>query len=169
MWAPVAPLRVSKTATISDVGRNEQNRTAYIHVPRCRIPIGACRRCQMYTMRSIQLAVAVCVTGGMLTSAANTTPMSNAVLHSFTQNSPLVLVQGCPRGYNFSYRTGRCYPAYRENYRDDRYGYGGGGYGYYACPPGTNPNPYDGRCVWSGGVRCPPGYNALGGRCVPNY
>ena len=35
-------------------------------------------------------------------------------------------------------------------------------------PPGTNPNPYDGRCVRSGGVRCPRGYNALGGRCVPN-
>jgi hypothetical protein len=38
----------------------------------------------------------------------------------------------------------------------------------WLSPRGTNPNPYDGRCVWSGGVRCPPGYNALGGRCVPN-
>jgi hypothetical protein len=122
-------------------------------------------------MRYILLAVAVCAIGGMLTSAADTAPISKAALNSVAQNSPLVLVQGCPRGYNFSYQTGRCYPAHRENYRyrGDRYGYGGDGYGYYGCPPGTNPNPYDGRCVWGGGVPCPPGYNALGGRCVPNY
>jgi hypothetical protein len=130
--------------------------------------LGPAERCQvMCTIRYILLVAAVCATGGMLTSPANTAPISKAASNSIKQNSLLVLVQGCPRGYNFSYRTGRCYPAYRENYRGD--GYGGGGYGYYACPPGTNPNPYDGRCVWSGGVRCPPGYNALGGRCVPNY
>jgi hypothetical protein len=117
------------------------------------------RRQVMSTIRAILLAAAVCATGGMLTSAANTAPISKAALISITQNSSLVLVQGCPPGYNFSYRTGRCYPAYLENYR----------HGYHACPPGTNPSPYDGRCVWSGGVRCPPGYNALAGRCVPNY
>ena len=71
----------------------------------------------MYTTRYILLAAAVCATGGILTSAANTAPISKAALNSIAQNSPLVLVQGCPRGYNFSYRTGRCYPAYRENYR----------------------------------------------------
>jgi hypothetical protein len=84
----------------------------------------------------------------------------------------LILAQACPRGYN-AYR-GRCVPA--RAYGGRSYGRSGrrlggydGYYGYYGCPPGTNPSPYSGRCVWSGGAACPPGYNALRGRCVPNW
>jgi hypothetical protein len=59
----------------------------------------------------------------------------------------------CPNGYNFDGRG--CVPASRENF------------GVRACPPGTNP---DGRggCAWSGGVACPPGFNAIQGRCFPS-
>jgi hypothetical protein len=109
-----------------------------------------------YTLRIVLLAATVCAVGGMLTSKAEATPISKAALDSITQHPPLVLVQHCPRGYNFSYRTGRCYLASRENYRDSYRGpyyreYGGhggyGGYGGYGrCPRGYNLNYNTGRC-----------------------
>lgn len=100
-----------------------------------------------YTMRTILLAAVVFAAGGVLTSAANTAPISNSI----TQNFPLVLVQGCPRGYNFNYQTGRCYPAYRENrYRDDGYRERGYGYGDRyrggGCPRGYDMDYQTGRC-----------------------
>jgi hypothetical protein len=95
--------------------------------------------------------------------------------------SHLTMVAGCPRGYDYDTRTGQCFPNRsgghqrhegpqrhrsspryyheRSNYR----GYYDGGYG---CPYGTNPLP-NGECVPAGGASCPPGYNALYGRCYP--
>lgn len=107
------------------------------------------------------VAVAFYAASGLAGSSANATPIS-ITANSISPDAPFDLVQACPRGFNYSYRSGRCLPAdrgYRRGY------YGGGGYN--ACPPGTNP--YGGRCVWGGGVACPPGYNALGGRCVQNW
>jgi hypothetical protein len=93
----------------------------------------------------------------------------------------LTMVAGCPRGYDYDKRAGQCFPNrtdghprrevpqhhrslwkyYHEqpNYRES---YDGG----YGCPYGTNPLP-SGECVPAGGVWCPPGYNALYGRCYP--
>src|SRR5688572_4225328 len=96
----------------------------------------------MSKFRTLLLAAIVCAASGMLASVANTAPIWNPGLKAVTENSSLVLVQACPRGYNYSYRAGRCLPA-------DRY-QGDGGYrgGYRAA--------------------CPPGYDGRSGRCVPN-
>jgi hypothetical protein len=113
-----------------------------------RLCIGKTGRKIMYsTMRIALLAATVCAAGGMLTSKAEATPISKAAFESITQHPPLLLVQGCPRGYNFSYRTGRCYPAYLENYRDSyREGYYREYGGYGRCPRGYNRNYNTGRC-----------------------
>jgi hypothetical protein len=103
------------------------------------------------TIRIALLAAAVCAAGGMLTSKTEAALISKAALDSITQHPSLLLVQYCPRGYNFSYRTGRCYLASRENYRDSYRGgyyreYGGyGGYGG-RCPRGYDFNYNTGRC-----------------------
>jgi hypothetical protein len=103
-------------------------------------------------------------------------PLAPAGL-STTAEYGLTPVQGCPRGYDFNPRTGRCYPNRRDsrgNYRGDYYredyrGYRGPAYGGpgYGCPFGTNPLP-NGQCVPAGGAWCPRGYNSIEGRCYPN-
>ena len=70
--------------------------------------------------------------------------------------APLILAQGCPRGYDFNYRSGRCYPNRGDrgrSYRSERY------------------SDYDDRprYGWRGGVACPRGYDSHRGRCVRNY
>jgi hypothetical protein len=98
----------------------------------------------------------------MLTSKTEAAMISKAALDSITQHPPLLLVQGCPRGYDMNYRTGRCYPN-SGSYRGPRYGeYGGyGGYrGDY----------YRGGYGGYGGGRCRRGYDFDydTGRCYPN-
>ena len=118
-----------------------------------------------YTMRIVLLAAVVCAAGGMLTSKAEAAPISKAVLDSVTQNSPLILVQGCPHGYDMNYRTGRCYPNRRENYRRPYYREGYGGYGGYGRYGG-----YGGYGRYGGYGGCRPGYDMdyRTGRCYPN-
>jgi hypothetical protein len=109
---------------------------------------------------SIFLAVAALLTIAIPSGIAISAPISI--------EESLQLVQGCPRGYDFDYRTGRCYRdwdrddygyRYRHRRRYDDYPYG-----YHDCPPGMNR--IDGRCIPS--RRCPPGYNDYNGRCVPS-
>jgi len=109
------------------------------------------------TMRIALLAAVVCAALGMLTSKTQAALISKAGLDSITQHPPLLLVQGyygeyggygrCGRGYNRDYRTGRCYPANMENYRDS---YGGGYYreygGYGRCGRGSSCDYQTGRC-----------------------
>lgn len=70
----------------------------------------------------------------------------------------LIKTQGgygsCPHGYDFSYRSGRCYPnesgerrRYRRGYDDDGPAYGRRG----LCPHGADFNYRDGRCYTRGG------------------
>ena len=114
------------------------------------------------TMRIALLAAVVCAAGGMLTSKTEAALISKAAFDSITQHPPLLLVQGCPRGYDMNYRTGRCYRN-SGSYRGPRYGeYGGyGGYrGDY----------YRGGYGGYGGGRCRRGYDFDydTGRCYPN-
>ncbi len=117
-------------------------------------------------MISLLRIVALLIAAIVSLSAAQALPLTTTLKDAALATESLQGVQACPPGYNYSYRRGGCYPAYRDNYRRRHGGYRGGG--YWACPPGTNPDGA-GRCIYSGGVACPPGFNALAGRCYRNY